>query len=100
MKNKDNNRNKYSLEEKIIKLQLKNKLQSSNLYLEHLYTKIKFYQKQLDMLTENKPLIFQKIKLKNYHQKTKEYDDIIKETYKKIDEEFKIIYEINKQIKN
>ncbi len=100
MKNKGNNQNECSLEEKIINLQLENKLQKSSLYLEHLYTKIKFYQKQKDILTENKPLKFQKLKLKRYYQKTKEYDDIIKETYKKIEEEFKIIYELNKQIKN
>lgn len=86
------------LEEKIIDLQLNNNLKTSNLHLQHLYSKIRFYQKQLEIHKDNKPFSFQKKKLQEYNQETEEYEQKIKEIYKQINEEMNLISEVKQNI--
>lgn len=82
----------------VIKLQFLNTIKKSNLSLKYLNSKIDFYEKQINILNQNKPSSFQKEKLKNYYNKINEYESKLKESYDQINEEMDLITELNQLI--
>ena len=80
--------------EKILNLQLLNNITKANLYIEHLHTRIKFYENQIQILREEKPFKFRKKALKKYYEQINEYEEKIKLNYKEIEKEFKFIAQI------
>ena len=78
---------KKDLNTKIVDLKLACHKKESQVYVEHLCTRIKFYEEQINILKKNKPYWFQKRKLKKYNDRLKEYQNKIYDIYKKIEEE-------------
>ena len=66
------------------KTKKKNTYSFDDAYIIFLCQKIKFYQKELDYLNHQKPLWFQKNKIKRHQNKIKEYEEKIIEAYTKI----------------
>ena len=85
---------------KIIDLCLKSNNEYSNLYIEFLNNKIKFYLDQLLLLENSKPSKIQRKKLKKYNDEREEYQKKIVESYDEIEQEIKSIIEVNKCIVN
>lgn len=82
----------------IIKLQILNAIKKSNLNLQFLSTKISFYERQLNLLKQNKPFDFQKRKLKDYYKRITEYENKLKESYNQIVKEMNMIFDLNQII--
>ncbi len=96
---KVNSKSKNTLENKIINLQLMNNIQNSKLYIRHLDVKINFYQKQLELIENKKPFIFQK-KINDYYKEIEHYKRQIKITYQQLQEEVDNISKIQANLKD
>lgn len=72
---------------KIIDLSLTFLNKESKCWIDIMCTKIKFCELQKQYLLENKPLFFQKKKLKEYNIKIKDIDDTIMKILSDIEEE-------------
>ncbi len=86
------------LANKIIDICLYNEIEETNLYLKVLDNQIKFYQNEINLLEESKPVFFLKKKLQEHNKKIEEYEQKIYDTYKEINEEVNYILEIKKNI--
>ena len=86
------------LEDKVVKLQLLNCIENSKLYIESLNIKIDFYDKQIYFLKLNKPLWFQRKKIKEYNNLLHSYEQKIIDYYKKINDELNIILKLYNDI--
>lgn len=93
-------KNDKELVNKIIDLCLLHEIEESNLYLKMLDNQIKFYQSQINFLEDTKPFFFQKRKLEEHNKKIEEYEQKIFDTYKKMNEEVDMIFEMQNSIDN
>ena len=75
--------------EKVLELQFAKNEEESNMFINFICTKIKYYQDRINQLKRNKPFWFQKKKIKEYNQKLEEYEIIIQKCYQEISEEIK-----------
>lgn len=80
--------------DKLVKLELLNCIENSKLYIDFLNIKIEFYNKQIFFLRCNKPLWFQRRKLKKYNVLLQSYEEKITNCYKKINDELNIVLKI------
>lgn len=87
------------LEKQIIDLSLINNIKQANLYIDYLNTKIKFYEKQIVILEQQKNNIFKRLKVKKYNNEISSYKEKIKATYNKLKQEMNLIVQIYKNIK-
>lgn len=92
-KGKDND-----LNEKILKLCLCNAIEDSNLTIQFIDTRIKFYTTLIEQLEDNKPFFFQKKKLIEYNNKLEEYNDKISDLYRQMGEETELIIKMHEQL--
>lgn len=77
---------------------LKDSINEIDLNFQYYYEKIKYYTNLIKLTEQNKPLFFQKKKLKEYYEEIAEYNNIIKEASIKLDEEAKLIKEIMESV--
>ena len=80
-----------SMDNKLIDLCLEYNFEYSYFYIKHLSDRINFYEKEIHLLNQYKPLFFQKKRIKEYRLKKQNYLNKIFDCYKKIDEEYKNI---------
>lgn len=92
-KNKDND-----LNEKILKLCFSNAIENSNLTMQCIDTKIKFYTTLIEQLEDDKPFFFQKKKLIEYNNKLEEYNNKISDLYRQMGEEVELIIKTQEQL--
>lgn len=76
---------------KIIELSLISLNKESKCWIDIICTKIKVCELQKQHLLENKPLFFQKTKLKKYNKKVEAIDNKIMKYFKDIEEELEYI---------
>lgn len=77
---------------------LKDSINEIDLNFQYYYEKIKYYTNLIKLTEQNKPLFFQKKKLKEYYEEVAEYNNIIKEASIKLAEEAKLIKEIMESV--
>lgn len=99
MKCSTTKQNSNTVNDKLLDLNLIDNIKKSNLHIEYLNTKIKFYENQIQMLKENKPPVFQKKELQDYYKKKEQYKQKIKQLYNEINEEFISIAKLYENLK-
>ena len=77
--------------DKLLELNIKYAIEDSNIKMEIINNRIKFYQTLISNLEDNKPLFFQKNKLIEYNNKKKEYENKISELYTQLGGEYEMI---------
>ena len=77
--------------DKLLELNIKYAIEDSNIKMEMINNRIKFYQTLISNLEDNKPLFFQKNKLIEYNNKKKEYENKITELYTQLGGEYEMI---------
>ena len=79
---------------KLINLNIQYTNQQYKLDIEYLMLKIKKYRNLIDALIVNKPLFFERKRLKQYNNQLEEYNSRINELYNEISKELDLICSI------
>lgn len=75
-------------------------IKESEFYIKALNNRIKFYQCEIRYLENTKPLFFRRRKLEEHNKLIEECEQNIYNTYKMIEEEFKLIHQIQDKVDN
>ena len=80
--------------DKVIDLSLLMSDELSGATINYYGSGIEYYRKLIENLELHKPLFFQKYKLNDYNAKLKEYNDELTKLYSKMENEIKLINEV------
>lgn len=84
-----------NIDRSVIDLQLLNCIERYKLDIEYLTMKIKFYNKQIYLLKDDKPLWFQRKKIREYHYLLNSYNQKIVDNYNEINNVFNDMLKTN-----
>ena len=91
---------KNNINNKILDLCIHQQIQESLNFIKIIEILIKYTKDRLSLLEINKPLCFQKKKLYEYHTEKKELELKLKNNYKQLEEELKMIEKLQSNINN